>query len=46
MNPDNPSGSFVEKEDLDFISQNKEKPIIIDESFMDFAEKIEIHFNR
>ena len=40
MNPDNPSGSFVEKEELvDFISQNKENPIIIDESFMDFAEK-------
>lgn len=40
VNPDNPSGSFVEKKELtDFISQNKEKPIIIDESFMDFAEK-------
>ena len=46
VNPDNPSGSFVEKEELvDFISQNKENPIIIDESLWILPKKIR-YFNR
>ncbi len=40
VNPDNPSGSFIDKNDIvDFLSKNKKQPIIIDESFIDFADK-------
>ena len=40
VNPDNPSGSFIEKEDIiNFLSRNKKQTIIIDESFIDFSDK-------
>lgn len=46
INPDNPSGNFLSKEDvfkiLDFAALNK-KYILIDESFIDFAEE-SMHF--
>lgn len=42
INPDNPSGGFIEKEDMLRIIDKCEKHsvrIIVDESFVDFAEK-------
>lgn len=41
VNPDNPSGSFISREDiLDIIAEcrRKEKMCVIDESFVDFAD--------
>ncbi|MDE7253404.1 MAG: aminotransferase class I/II-fold pyridoxal phosphate-dependent enzyme [Acetatifactor sp.] len=41
VNPDNPSGSFLSKEDLlDIITecQRREKMCVVDESFVDFAD--------
>lgn len=42
INPDNPSGGFIEKEDMLRIiekCENKSVRIIVDESFIDFAER-------
>lgn len=42
INPDNPSGNFIEIQELNEIlkfSQQKNKMLIIDESFIDFADK-------
>jgi histidinol-phosphate/aromatic aminotransferase/cobyric acid decarboxylase-like protein/choline kinase len=39
INPDNPSGNFIKKDDLlKFLKISKNKKIILDESFIDFAE--------
>jgi len=39
VNPDNPTGQFIEKKEMiEFIEDNKEIPIIVDESFMDFVD--------
>ena len=44
INPDNPSGNFISKEDLldliDFYHKNN-KNIVVDESFVDFSEELE-----
>lgn len=42
VNPDNPTGAFIEYEDIIFIIEEcnrKNKTIIFDESFIDFAKK-------
>ena len=39
VNPDNPTGQFIEKKEMiEFIEDNKEIPIIVDESFIDFVD--------
>ena len=47
VNPDNPTGQFIEKKEMiEFIEDNKEIPIIVDESFIDFVDIDYKYINR
>jgi histidinol-phosphate/aromatic aminotransferase/cobyric acid decarboxylase-like protein len=43
VNPNNPTGTYVENEYIHhFAQENPEKTVIVDESFIDFSEKISV----